>query len=112
MRRMNNRDFQRTTPEGRWADGRLFWDGQVKFCAEYHLDNGCEERCPKGFSHRCEFCKGWHRTLNCPQKPRGWQPPPRDGGGKSYNSGKGAGKYGGKKGKNKGAGKASGYRSW
>ena len=94
--------------DGRRPDGRLYWDGQVKFCPEYHLDNGCQNQCTHGLSHRCEFCVGWHRSLNCPQKPSGWSPPARQ-------NGKGDGKKGSKgdkggKGK-KGGGKQP-YRSW
>ena len=92
---------------GRRADGRLFWDGKTKFCAEYHLDNGCQQKCPHNLSHRCEFCLGWHRSSNCSQQPAGWTPPTRRGAGKDKGKGKAKGDKGGKK----GGGKAS-YHSW
>ena len=91
----------------RRADGRLFWDGRVKFCAEYHLDEGCQQQCPHNLSHRCEFCLGWHRTVRCGQKPEGWTPPPRHGKGK----GQGKGKAKRDKGGRKGGGRPS-HRSW
>ena len=93
------------TGDGRRPDGRLYWDGQYKFCAEYHLDGGCQSQCPLGLSHRCEFCLAWHRSVHCSEKPKDWKPPDRQGKGS-----KGKGKSGKGKGK-KGGGKAS-YRSW
>ena len=106
VRKLSRRDQARQSGDGKRPDGRLYWDGQTKFCAEYHLYNGCEWQCPHSHSHRCEFCKGWHRSSNCPQKPQGWTPPERPntkGKGNSRNDKGGKGKKGGSK---------QPYRSW
>ena len=108
-RKANKRDqawISNTPGEAeRRPDGRFYWDGRIKFCADYHLDNGCQQTCPQYLSHRCEFCLGWHRSLCCRQKPDGWTPPPQKG------KGKGKGKAKGDKGGKKGGGSSS-YRSW
>ena len=79
-------------------DGRYATDNHQRFCWEYHHRNGCNEStCPQNMSHRCEFCKGWHRTTSCGQKPQGWTPPEAKGKNKG---GKGKGNKGDKGGKN------------
>jgi hypothetical protein len=47
-------------------------------------DTGCAPSCPDKRAHVCEWCRGNHRSIACPQKP-GWVPPapPAKGAGKN-----------------------------
>jgi hypothetical protein len=45
-------------------------------------DGGCAAACPEKRAHVCEWCRGSHRSIACPQKP-GWVPPSAKGAGKN-----------------------------
>ncbi|MDP6955271.1 MAG: hypothetical protein QF599_04785, partial [Planctomycetota bacterium] len=62
-------------PDGRW---RRLEDGS-DFCFAYGRQaGGCSTICSSvpQRSHACEWCRGQHRTIDCPTRP-GWQPPPK-----------------------------------
>ena len=105
------RDEASWDPDARRADGRLFKDKGYDFCRAYHHDGGCNEAsCSGGRSHRCEFCKGWHRSSDCGSKPEGWAP---IGKAKGNHKGNGKGVKGKGKKNDKGKGnKNGGSRAW
>ena len=71
--------------DGRWK--RL--DDGTEICYAYSRNtDGCTTVCsanPKR-GHACEWCRGQHRTINCPTHPN-WTPPPQGQGGKGKGKG-------------------------
>ena len=63
--------------ESKTADGRWKFDGEgVPLCWAFNRKaNGCQTPCGEGRSHRCEWCRGACRAIECSQKPSGWVPP-------------------------------------
>ena len=64
------------------ADGRYLYSLEgLEICFAYSRSaNGCTATC-KGQpqrAHLCEWCRGSHRSIECPTHP-GWQPPPAQG---------------------------------
>jgi hypothetical protein len=57
-------------------DGRYVRDAEgVEICFRYaHQESGCQENCPNGRAHICEWCRGEHRSIECRRKPNGWKP--------------------------------------
>ena len=87
-------------PNARRPDGRLWKDNNLPFCHAFHHENGCQPKCSAGKSHRCEFCRGTHRSSECGRKPADWEPI-RKYKDRKGDKGKGKGKKG-DKGKGKG----------
>jgi len=52
-------------------------DGK-RICGWGFKAGACKEPCRRDNVHACHFCLevGKHRTIDCPQKPAGWTPPP------------------------------------
>ena len=49
------------------GDGRFFRDEQgTQLCWVWNRSvSGCSEPCPAGRAHKCEWCRGPHRTVQC-----------------------------------------------
>jgi hypothetical protein len=66
-------------------DGRFLSSvSGTQICFEWARNKeGCKATCPTSRAHVCEWCRGNHRTIECPQHP-GWVPdqPPKKGDGK------------------------------
>ena len=64
----DNNDQQR-------GDGRYYKSVEgCQICFDWtRVGGGCQQVCPTGRAHCCEFCRGSHRTINCPKHP-GWKP--------------------------------------
>lgn len=61
-------------------DGRYFKSRSgVNICFDWAWNpDGCDnEKCKREMAHCCEFCRGPHRTIDCPQVP-GWKPPDKN----------------------------------
>ena len=58
-------------------DGRFFCSvNGTQICFDYARNkDGCKATCPGGRAHVCEWCRGSHRSIECPKKP-GWVPEP------------------------------------
>ena len=58
------------------SDGRFFRDEAGKqICWTWnHSADGCSTPCPADRVHKCEWCRGSHRSLACNKKPEGWAP--------------------------------------
>jgi hypothetical protein len=58
-------------------DGRYFTSvNGTQICFEFARNaDGCKATCPSKRAHVCEWCRGSHRTIECPTKP-GWVPEP------------------------------------
>ena len=63
--------------DSKTSDGRWKFDGEgVPLCWAFNRKaNGCQTPCAEGRSHRCEWCRGPCRAIECSQKPPGWTPP-------------------------------------
>jgi hypothetical protein len=64
--------------KGLAQDGRYLSDEHGKPLCWYwnHYEEGCSAVCGQGRGHVCEFCwDSTHRSIQCPQRPAGWQPP-------------------------------------
>ena len=57
--------------EGRRGDGRYFNSVNGKeICFQWTRNaDGCKAVCPSGRAHICEWCRGNHRSIDCPDKP-------------------------------------------
>ena len=55
------------------SDGRYVRDPDgLEICFKYaHQSGGCQDTCPQKRAHICEWCRGNHRSIECPDKPEG-----------------------------------------
>jgi hypothetical protein len=62
--------------KNRRKDGRYMVSvNGTQICFGYSRSkDGCKAQCPASRAHICEWCRGNHRSVECPQHP-GWVPP-------------------------------------